>query len=101
MRSIVDNFFREIMLTPRVAMEADDAQVIQRLVEAGFGYSILPKHALRGQKRYFELFRLPGHPVVRHQALAMARSESPTSLTASIAHFLRRELTISGKADQS
>ncbi len=92
MRRIADNFFRDVGLTPRVAMEADDAQAIKRLVEAGFGYAILPEYALRGQLGYFSLFRVPGHRVVRRQALATARLEHPRALTDAIARFLQEAL---------
>ena len=94
MRRITDTFFRDVGLTPRIAMEVDDAQAIKRLVEAGFGYAILPEYALRGQLGYFSVFRVPGHHVVRHQALAMARSEHPRALTESISRFLREALVI-------
>src|SRR5260370_26105812 len=42
MRSIIDQFFREIGLSPRVIMEADDTYAFKRLVKAVFGYSHLP-----------------------------------------------------------
>src|SRR2546422_7656593 len=32
----------------------------KRLVESGFGYSILPEHALRGRWHSFQKFRIPG-----------------------------------------
>jgi DNA-binding transcriptional LysR family regulator len=51
MRTMIDRFFGEIGVKPRVVMEADDTEAIKGLVEAGFGYSILPEHALRGRAR--------------------------------------------------
>jgi DNA-binding transcriptional LysR family regulator len=45
---VIDRFFNEMGVTPHVLMEADDTEAIKRLVESGFGYSILPEHALRG-----------------------------------------------------
>ncbi len=93
MRGMIDRFFREVALTPRVIMEADDTEAIKRLVEAGFGYSILPEHALRSQPRFFKMFRVPGHRMVRQQALASARAQHPRALTASIARFLQSALT--------
>ncbi len=51
MRLIIDRFFKEIEVTPRVLMEADDTEAIKGLVESGFGYAILPEHALRGAVR--------------------------------------------------
>jgi DNA-binding transcriptional LysR family regulator len=88
MRSIIDRFFGEIGITPRVVMEADDTEAIKSLVEAGFGYSILPEYSLRGRARFFHIHRIGGHRLVRKQALAMARAEYPRRLTESIANFL-------------
>jgi DNA-binding transcriptional LysR family regulator len=88
MRSIVDRFFAEIGISPCVVMEADDTEAIKSLVEAGFGYSILPEFALRGRARFFHIHRIAGHRLVRKQALAMARVDYPRRLTESIANFL-------------
>ncbi|MGC2657691.1 MAG: LysR family transcriptional regulator, partial [Bryobacteraceae bacterium] len=46
MRTIIEAFFRDLGLAPQVIMEADDTEVIKKLVETGFGYSILPESAL-------------------------------------------------------
>jgi DNA-binding transcriptional LysR family regulator len=88
MRSIIDRFFAEIGLTPRVVMEADDTEAIKALVEAGFGYSILPEHSLRGRARFFHTHRIGRYRLVRKQALAMARVDYPRKLTESISTFL-------------
>lgn len=88
MRSIIDRFFAEVGITPRVLMEADDTEAIKRLVEAGFGYSILPEHALRGRSGFFHTCRIGKHRLVRRQALAMAHLGYPRRLTESIANFL-------------
>src|SRR6266850_1149258 len=42
-RLVIDRFFKDIGVTARVLMEADDTEAIKRLVESGFGYSILPE----------------------------------------------------------
>lgn len=91
-RLVIDRFFKEINVAPRVVMEADDTEAIKRLVESGFGYSILPEHALRGKSRFFQKFRIEGHRLNRSLALAMARTECPRKLTESIANFLRAVL---------
>jgi DNA-binding transcriptional LysR family regulator len=88
MRSIIDRFFDEIGLVPRVVMEADDTEAIKSLVEAGFGYSILPEYSLRGRARFFHIHRIGGHRLVRKQALATARADYPRKLTESIVNFL-------------
>jgi DNA-binding transcriptional LysR family regulator len=92
MRAMIDEFFREIGVTPRVYTEADDTEAIKRLVESGFGYSILPEYALHSGPKFFQIFRVPGHRLLRRQALAMPRSDHPRALTLSIARFLHTAL---------
>jgi len=41
-RLVIDSFFEEIGVTPRVVMEADDTEAIKRLVESGFGIPFFP-----------------------------------------------------------
>jgi len=91
-RLVIDRFFGELGVTPHVLMEADDTEAIKRLVESGFGYSILPEHALRGRSHFFQKFRISGHRLTRSLALAMAQTECPRKLTESIADFLRATL---------
>jgi DNA-binding transcriptional LysR family regulator len=92
MRLIIDRFFEQIQVTPRVVMEADDTEAIKRLVESGFGCSILPDHAVRGKSRFLRKFRVEGHRVKRSLALAMADTDCPRKLTESIANFLQTVL---------
>jgi len=92
MRSIIDAFFAEIGQKPSVIMEADDTAAIRRMVESGFGYSILPEFALRDQPANLRVFRVPGRKIVRHQALAMVRTEHPRALTLAIAKFLENQI---------
>lgn len=92
MRSVIDRFFEEVGVAPPVIMEAPDTEAIKRLVESGFGCSILPQYALKGQTRFFRTFRIAGHKLVRRQALAMARTEHPRLLTEAVADFLVKAL---------
>ncbi len=89
MRLKIDSFLKEMGLTPRVLMEADDTEAIKRLVESGFGYSILPEHALRGHRRFFHVHRIGQKRLIRRQALAAVRTDFPRRLTVSIAGFLK------------
>lgn len=97
MRLVIDRFFKEINVVPHVAMEADDSEAIKRLVESGFGYSILPEHAVRRKSRFFQKFRVEGHRLKRSLALAMARTDCPRKLTESIANFLQAALVEESK----
>ncbi len=91
-RQIIDRFLKEIGVAPHVVMEADDTEAIKRLVESGFGHSVLPEHALRGRSHFFQKFRVEGHRLTRSLALAMARTDCPRKLTESVANFLRAAL---------
>jgi DNA-binding transcriptional LysR family regulator len=93
-RRAIDEVLKEIGVQPNVRMEADDTEAIKRLVESGFGYSILPEHALRGRSHFFQKFRVEGHRLTRKLALAMVSTESPRKLTEAIANFLRDALTV-------
>jgi len=84
-RTIIDQVFQEINIAPRVVMEAEDSEAIKGLVESGFGYSILPQHALKRRNRFFHTYRVAGHHLSRSLALAMVRSDYPRKLTESVA----------------
>jgi len=93
MRSIIDGFFRDIGVGPRVVMEADDTEALKKLVETGFGYSILPEYALHGGPRYFHALRVKDRRLVRVQVLAMARTPHRRALTDAVARFLHAALS--------
>ena len=93
LRVLIDRFFKDIDVSPKVVMEAEDTEAIKRLVESGFGYSILPEHALRRRTGFFQTFRVDGHPITRSLALAMVQTDYPRKLTVSIAESLRTMLT--------
>jgi DNA-binding transcriptional LysR family regulator len=46
-RALLDARFRELGLTPRVTMEMSSVEVLKRLVELGFGLSVVPEVAAR------------------------------------------------------
>lgn len=92
MRVIIEGFFRDLAISPRVILEADDTEAIKALVGAGFGYSVLPEFALRGHPRFFQTCRVPGRRLIRTQALAMLKTDFPRPLTRSIAAFLQGAL---------
>jgi DNA-binding transcriptional LysR family regulator len=97
MRLIIDRFFKEMEVTPRVVMEADDTEAMKGLVESGFGYAILPEHALRGRSGFFHKFRAQGHRVTRTLALATAQTAFPRKLTDAVASFLQTMLVEESK----
>ena len=90
LRVLIDRFFDEIGVTPNVIMEADDTEAIKRLVESGFGFSIIPEHALRYPSRPIKIYRVEQHPIMRSLALAMVHTQYPRKLTLSIADSLKK-----------
>ena len=92
MRSIIDAFFAEVGAKPRVIMEADDTAAIRRMVESGFGFSILPEFALRDHPAELKVSRVPGRRISRQQALARVRTEHPRALTLAISKFLETQI---------
>lgn len=92
MRAKIDRYFKELGIAPQVTMEADDVEVIKCMVEAGFGYSILPQYALTGRGRRFEKLRVPGQRLTRKQALAMPQTAYPRALTLAVARFIETAL---------
>lgn len=89
MRNLIDGFLDQLGLQGRVIMEASDTEAIKGLVEAGFGYSILPEFALKQSSKFFHTMRIAGHKLVRRQALAMPVTSHPRSLTECVALFLK------------
>jgi DNA-binding transcriptional LysR family regulator len=89
MRNLIDRFLDELGVNGRVIMEASDTEAIKGLVEAGFGYSILPEQALKQASKFFHTSRIAGHRLIRRQALAMPVTAKPRALTESVALFLK------------
>jgi DNA-binding transcriptional LysR family regulator len=92
MRKMIDAFFKSLGVSPRVIMEAADTEVIKCMVDAGFGYSVLPAYALTGAHGFFRTLRIAGHRLARKQALAMAESGHVRPLTSVITEFLKQTL---------
>ena len=93
MRDLMDRYLQDLGVSPRVVMEADDTEVIKRLVESGFGYSILPQYALGERGRGLQRLRVPEKRLVRQQALAMPKTDYPRALTVMVAEHLKSALT--------
>jgi DNA-binding transcriptional LysR family regulator len=88
-RKLIDRFLDELGVHGRVIMEAADTEAIKGLVEAGFGYSILPEYALRQSSRFFHTSRIQGKRLTRKQALVMPSTAQPRALTECVALFLK------------
>jgi DNA-binding transcriptional LysR family regulator len=92
MRTIIDGFFQELHVVPRVIMEASDTEVIKCMVEAGFGFSVLPEYALINARGFFHTLRVAGHRLLRNQALATTNTAHARPLTGAVITFLQEVL---------
>ncbi len=92
MRTIIDEFFRELRVEPRVVMEASDTEVIKCMVEAGFGFSVLPEYSLVNSTGFFQTLRVAGHKLVRKQALATSHTAHTRPLTPAVMEALKLAL---------
>jgi len=92
MRTMIDRFLDELGLKRRVIMEASDTEAIKGMVEAGFGYSILPEYALKESTKFFQTLRIKDHRLVRSQALAMPLVHQQRPLTDSVAKVIQAAL---------
>lgn len=92
MRGLINNYFQQIGFQPEVVVEASETELLLRLVENGFGQSILPLFAVQRQVRNFRAFTLPEQPLVRRQALATTRAALSRPLVRAVVEMLNLQL---------
>jgi DNA-binding transcriptional LysR family regulator len=90
-RTIIDETLQKHGLSLQVTMEADDTEAIKKLVEAGFGASILPEKALRNSP-LIRTFRIQGAQLFREIAFATPANVHPRRLTTVITDYLGKRL---------
>ena len=90
-RTLIDAMMQKHRLSLRVTMEADDTEAIKKLVEAGFGASILPEKALQNSP-LIRTFRIQGEPLYREIAFATPVNAHARRLTTVITEYLRKRL---------
>jgi DNA-binding transcriptional LysR family regulator len=90
-RTLIDAMMQKHRLSLRVTMEADDTEAIKKLVEAGFGASILPEKALQNSP-LIRTFRIQDEPLYREIAFATPVNAHPRRLTTVITEYLRKRL---------
>jgi len=81
-RAFLDGAFAARRLTARVAMEMNSLEVIKRLVALGFGISIAPEFAVRGEVSRGELSAVPVTGLGPRQVGVVLPSPGPASRAA-------------------
>lgn len=92
-RTLIDEMMQKHRLSLRVTMEADDTEAIKKLVEAGFGASILPEKALH-KSPLTRPFRIQGEQLFREIAFATPVNAHPRLLTTVITDYLGERLRV-------
>lgn len=90
-RTLIDAMMQKNKLSLRVTMEADDTEAIKKLVEAGFGASILPEKALHNSP-LLRTFTIQGEQLYREIAFATPVNAHPRKLTTAITEYLKKRL---------
>lgn len=94
MRRLIDNFFAELGVKPRVAMVMENIEAIKSLVGAGLGASVLPVHAVgkEAADRKVSLLRVRKHPLQRQLGLVTLKSSYIPNAVREMIKMIREEL---------
>ena len=77
MRKLIDGFFADLGISPRLAMVMENIEAIKSLVGSGLGASLLPAHAVSddARDRRVRMMRVDRHPLRRHLGLVTLKSD--------------------------
>lgn len=101
MRKLVDDFFAELGVKPRVAMVMENIEAIKSLVGAGLGASVLPVHAVGADAadRKVRLMRVEKHPLCRQLGLIALKSSYIPNAVRELSWLIAEELCKSNVAN--
>lgn len=76
-RSVLDAFFHEAGVVPRILMEAENVAMIKPLIKINMGIGIIPLRAVEAELKRKELhcLRIRSHRVVRQMGLVYLKSD--------------------------
>jgi len=93
-RDVLDGFFRNAGITPRIVMEAENVALIKPLVKIDLGISIVPIRAIAEELQRGELhcLKIKGHRLIRRLGLVFHKSKYiPKMLAEMIRLFKERQ----------
>lgn len=93
-RRVLDAFFRDIGVHPRIVMEAENVAVIKPLVAIDLGITLLPERAVEAEIRRGELhgLRIEGYALQRDIGLVYQKTDQLPKVLAVLIHLFRRHL---------
>jgi LysR family transcriptional activator of glutamate synthase operon len=94
MQEVIDRWFSDLGVRPKISMEMENIEAIKSLVGAGLGVSILPACALRAPHATGDIgvVRVKGKPLYRELGLASLDAEVLPSSIAEFARVIRQEI---------
>jgi DNA-binding transcriptional LysR family regulator len=103
MQNLIDGYFQQLGVTPKIIMEVENNEAIKSLVGAGLGASILPLCAVAQQPGAAQLriLRVKDMPLTRELALLTMDAEILPNAIRDLASALISSLTATGKVPSS
>ena len=94
MRSLIDNWFAALGVTPQLAMLMENIEAIKSLVGAGLGASVLPAHAVGNDAldRKVKMLRVQRHRLHRQLALVTLKSAFIPNAVSALSELILKEL---------
>lgn len=93
-RRVLDAFFRDLGVHPRIVMEAENVAVIKPLVAINLGITLLPERAVEAEIRRGELhgLRIEGYALQREIGLVYQKTDQLPKVLTVLIHLFRRHV---------
>jgi DNA-binding transcriptional LysR family regulator len=90
-RSVIDTFFREAGVTPRITMEAENVATIKPLVKIDLGISIIPLRAIAEEVSRGELccLRIRNYRLARRVGIVYPKSDHLPKILSELIHLFK------------
>lgn len=102
-RDVLDGFFHDAHIAPRIVMEAENVALIKPLVKIDLGISIVPVRAVAEELQRGELhcLRIKSHKLIRRVGLVYHKSEHIPKMLAELIRLFKETQNESRRAARS
>jgi LysR family transcriptional regulator, cyn operon transcriptional activator len=102
-RNVLDEFFRNVGIAPRIVMEAENVALIKPLVKIDLGISIIPLRSVSEELKRSELhcLKIKNHRLVRQVGLVYHKSEYIPKMLSELIRLFKETQTESRIAARS
>ncbi len=101
-RRLLDSHFQRAGVTPRIVIEIDSVDALERIAELGVGATFLPRRTTRPQRgaARLRLIDVTDPPLVRAAGLVWRRTAYRSAAASALGEYLRAALGTPNRADQ-